>query len=291
MVTDDLAKRCHRQKGCDHRNLVDVHYPDDFGWAGVKIGSDCWEGDVCDRRIERGHSEGGENCSGGPSTGVLPVGPLTATGPSAEIIYHVDILKSSPTVGDVVGIRARQQATLACRICELCRMAERTRNRFACQERLHFVPGGQAYSGLPVKHSMTVRSLGEALIVVRTVVASHQPIAIADFSVDLMEASSLATDGRSVAATETSKVQDEKLRILEVAGEIPLRRQVRSTHSRERASDLWRQCVDVSGIPNLFLERAGARKRWRQHAGKTEQNRQGDKAGNYRHRRSHPPAS
>jgi hypothetical protein len=67
VVTDDLAERCQRQKGCDHRNLVDIHDPDDFGWAGVKIGSDCREGDVCDRRIERGHREGGENCSGGPS--------------------------------------------------------------------------------------------------------------------------------------------------------------------------------------------------------------------------------
>jgi hypothetical protein len=59
-------------------------------------------------------------------------------------------------------------------------------NRFACQERLHFVPGGLAHSGLPVKHSMTVRSLREALIVVRTVVAFQQPIVIAVFSVNLM---------------------------------------------------------------------------------------------------------
>jgi hypothetical protein len=140
-----------------------------------------------------------------------------------------------------------------------------------------------------VKHSMTVKPLREPLIV-RTVVASQQPIAIADFSVNLMEASSLGTDGRPVAATKTSKVQDEKLRILEVAGEIPLRRQVRSTHSRERASDLRRQCVDISRIPHLFLERAGARKRRRQRAGKAEQNRQGDKAGNCTHRRNHLPA-
>ena len=42
------------------------------------------------------------------------------------------------------------------------------------------------FPGLPVKHSMTVRPLREPLIVVRTVVASQQPIAIADFSVNLM---------------------------------------------------------------------------------------------------------
>ncbi len=59
-------------------------------------------------------------------------------------------------------------------------------NRFAFQERLHFVPVGQALSGLQVKHSMTVRSLREALIVVRTVVAFQQPIVIAVFSVNLM---------------------------------------------------------------------------------------------------------
>ncbi|UPK08514.1 hypothetical protein [Bradyrhizobium sp. 170] len=143
------------------------------------------------------------------------------------------------------------------------------------------------FPGLPVKHSMTVRPLREPLIVVRTVVASQQPIVIADFSVNVMKASSLGTDGRPIAATKTSEMQDEKLRILEVAGEILLRRQIRSTHSRERGSDLWRQCVDISGIPDLFLERAGARKRRRQHAGKAEQNHQGKKADNSSHRRSH----
>ena len=59
-------------------------------------------------------------------------------------------------------------------------------NRFACQERLHFLPSGQVLSGLPVKHSMIVRYLREALIVVRTVVAFQQPIVIAVFSVNLM---------------------------------------------------------------------------------------------------------
>ena len=139
------------------------------------------------------------------------------------------------------------------------------------------------FPGLPAKHSMTVRPLREPLIVVRTVVASQQPIVIADFSVNLMEASSLGTDGRPIAATKTSEMQDEKIRILEVAGEILLRRQVRSTRPRERASDLWRQCVDISGIPDLFLGRAGARKRRRQDAGKAEQNRQGKKADNSSH--------
>src|SRR5437868_1806821 len=83
---------------------------------------------------------------------------------------------------------------------------------------------------------------------------------------------------------KTSKVQDEKFRIVEVAGEILLRRHVRPTHSCEGASDLWRQSLDIPGIPDLFLERAGARKRRRQHAGKAEQNRQGEKADNCSHK-------
>jgi len=62
-----LAKRRQRQMGCGHRDLVNVHYPDEFGWAGVKIGCYCGESDVRDCRIERGHREGGENGSGGPS--------------------------------------------------------------------------------------------------------------------------------------------------------------------------------------------------------------------------------
>jgi hypothetical protein len=52
--------------------------------------------------------------------------------------------------------------------------------------RLHFVPVGQAPSGLLVNHSMTVRSLREALIVVRTVVAFQQPIVIAVSYVNLV---------------------------------------------------------------------------------------------------------
>ena len=90
-------------------------------------------------------------------------------------------------MGDLMGLGASQQA-IPCmpHMRAVSHGRANPENRFACQERLHFVPGGQAYSGLPVKHSMTVRSLGEALIVVRTVVAFQQPIVIAVSSVNLM---------------------------------------------------------------------------------------------------------
>lgn len=79
---------------------------------------------------------------------------------------------------------------------------------------------------------MTVHDLRTTLIVVRTVVAIQQVIVITLLSVDLMQTSSLGTNGSLITAAKTSKVQNEKFRICEIAGEVLLRRQVGSTHSR-----------------------------------------------------------
>jgi hypothetical protein len=67
----------------------------------------------------------------------------------------------------------------------------------------------------------------------------------------------VSTDGSLIATTKTAKVQNEKFRVLKVDSEITLRRQVRPTHSRERASDFWRQSINMLGIPYFVLEGAG----------------------------------
>jgi len=110
VVTDDFAKRGERQKGCDHRNLVDIHYPDDFGWAGMKIGCYCWESDVRDRRVERGHRKRGKNGSGRAHLRRCAGRPLIATGPFAEIV-SVDIRKALQ-YGFVERIGSGKQAPL-----------------------------------------------------------------------------------------------------------------------------------------------------------------------------------
>jgi hypothetical protein len=69
-------------------------------------------------------------------------------------------------------------------------------------------------------------------LVVWTIIAFQQVIAIGLFAVNLMQASSLSADGTLVAATKAPKVQDEKFRVFNVASEITLRRQIRPTHSR-----------------------------------------------------------
>lgn len=94
-------------------------------------------------------------------------------------------------------------------------------------------------------------------LIVRTVVAFEQVIADAFFSVNLMQASSLRTDGILPATTKTPKVQNGEFQVFKVAGEITLRRQVGSAHSRERASDFCRQSMNILGIPYLILEGSG----------------------------------
>ena len=92
MVTDDLAKRCERQKGCDHRNLVDIHYQDHFGWAGVKVGCYCGRAmfaiavssEAIARAVKMAAAAHRRRCAGRP---------LIATGPSAEIV-SIDIRKA-----------------------------------------------------------------------------------------------------------------------------------------------------------------------------------------------------
>ena len=75
------------------------------------------------------------------------------------------------------------------------------------------------------------RALREASIVGRTVIAFQQVIVVAFFSINLMQAFSLSTDGSLVRATKTPEVQNENFRIFEVTGEILSCRQVGSTHS------------------------------------------------------------
>ena len=53
------------------------------------------------------------------------------------------------------------------------------------------------------------RALREASIVGRTVIAFQQVIVVAFFSVNLMQAFSLSTDGSLVRATKTPEVQNE----------------------------------------------------------------------------------
>ena len=55
MVADDFAKRCERQQRCHQSNLIDIHHPDDIGWADMQISSNSGESDVRDRGVERRH--------------------------------------------------------------------------------------------------------------------------------------------------------------------------------------------------------------------------------------------
>jgi hypothetical protein len=69
-------------------------------------------------------------------------------------------------------------------------------------------------------------------LIVRTVIAFQQMIAVTFFSVNLMQACSFSADGTPIATTKTPKVQNEKFRVFKVVSEITLRRQIGPTHSR-----------------------------------------------------------
>ena len=94
----------------------------------------------------------------------------------------------------------------------------------------------------------------------------------------------MSTDGSLIATTKTAKVQNEKFRVLKVASEITLRRQVWPAHSRERASDFWRQSINILGIPYFVLEGAGSGEHWRYLAEEAEQKPQRDKTSRCNHR-------
>jgi hypothetical protein len=137
---------------------------------------------------------------------------------------------------------------------------------------------------------MPVKNLSHKRLIVRTVIAFEQVIADAFFSVNLMQASSLRTDGILLATTKTPKVQNEEFRIFKVAGEITLRRQVGSAHSHEAASDFCRQSMNILGIPYLILKGGGTGKRRRYLPEEAEQNAQCNKTGKCTHRHDQFPS-
>jgi hypothetical protein len=126
-------------------------------------------------------------------------------------------------------------------------------------------------------------------LIVRTVIAFEQVIADAFFSVNLMQASSLRTDGILLATTKTPKVQNEEFGVFKIAGEIALRRQVGSAHSRERASDFCRQSMNILGVPYVILEGSGTGEHRRYLHEEAEQNSQCNETRKCPHRRDQFP--
>src|SRR5258708_36263434 len=125
-----------------------------------------------------------------------------------------------------------------------------------------FASAGQALPVLPAERSMTVRSQRETLIV-WTVIGFQEIIVITFSFINLMQAFTLGTDAGLVTAVKTAKMQNEKFRVREIAGEVRLSHQVGSTHSCQRLLDFRRQYADIFRIPCFILERAGAGERRR----------------------------
>ena len=60
-MADDFAERAERQQRRDQRDLIDIDDPDHVGRADMKVGGDGGQGDVGNRRVQRGHRQRGED--------------------------------------------------------------------------------------------------------------------------------------------------------------------------------------------------------------------------------------